>query len=152
MGKVDPREGVRSFPKMRQEDLTADVEVFTVAGYEQRKMPDGGLVKELLFEEVENLPLRLNKTQVEYLIAGLGCDDSDDWAGKQVPVEKIKVQGPDGKDHNVVWVCAPETWVLYFKEAGIPVPDYAAKLVKEVKAAKPATRKPARKPVKKRGR
>lgn len=137
--RADPNEGVRSFPKLTQEDLgTDDVVVFTVSGYEQRTMPDGGMVKELHFEEIGGVPLRLNKTQLGYLIDGIGSDDTDDWTGKQVPVEKITKQGPDGKDYKVVWVCAPESWAYIFREAGLPVPAYATKAVKVVQSAAPA--------------
>jgi hypothetical protein len=141
--KADPKEGGRRYPKMKQEDLgDHDVVIFTIQDYEQRKMPDGNLLRLLHFAELEeaDLPLRLNATQLEYLIAGLGSDETNDWIDKQVPIEKVTKQGPDGQDYDVVWVCAPESWPHLFKDAGLPIPSYVAALAK---AVKPAAKKPA---------
>lgn len=145
MGKVDPREGAKSYPKLTQSDLGQDdVVICTVMEYEQRTLPNGDMVKELHLEEFGGLPLRLNRTQVQYLIDGFGSDESDDWKGKQLPIEKTTKQGPDGADYDVVWVCAPESWASIFREAGLAVPVYAARNAKTVKPVKPEPKAKAR--------
>jgi len=62
--------------------------------------------------------LWLNKTQVGYLIEGMQSDDSDDWKGKKVPIEKV-TNTYNGRKFDKVAIAAPERWEEYFDAAGI---------------------------------
>ena len=123
MAKVDPSKVGRETARITQDDLEEDVAILTIRKYEEKEFTDaqGKQTRaSLFFEETGELPLRVNKTQAGYLVEGLG-DESNDWIGKQVPVEKTEAEFPmgSGKMHPVVWVCAPEQWARIFAEAGV---------------------------------
>lgn len=124
MGKVDPNSiGKGGAARITQDDLEEDMAILTVTRYEERKFKgaEGPETRAALyFEETGELALRLNKTQVGYLVERLG-EESDAWVGEKVPIEKTQSEFPmdSGKMHDVVWVCAPEQWDRIFAEAGI---------------------------------
>ena len=68
----------------------------------------------LFFEESGDKAMYLNKTQMEYLIEGLESNDSDDWAGKQVPVE-VKRGKFRGTPYEKPYIVDPNEWDEYLK-------------------------------------
>jgi len=153
--RVDPNEGGKVYPRLSQDDLEADAAVLTVAGFEQRSLPNGDIVRELFFSDADK-PLRLNKTQLKYLIEGLGTDESDSWKGCIVPIEKVTKEGPDGKLHDTVWISSPESCAGLFRESGLKVPRHqkqpTTRTVAPVAAIAPKRGRPAGKAVKRSGR
>lgn len=123
MGKVNADDFGSSTPKITPDDLEGDFAILTVADYESVEVDDdeaeGGKRKSatLTFEETEDKVLWLNKGMIEDMISQYG-DDSDDWKGKQVPVEKY-VAKYRGKSFPKVRVMPTEEWDKAFKEAGI---------------------------------
>jgi len=121
--RVDPNEGGKVWPRLSQTDLEADAAVLTIASFEERKLPNGDLIRELFFSDADK-PLRLNKTQLKYLIEGLGTDETDNWKDCIVPIEKVTKEGPDGTLHDTVWISAPDTWAGLFRESGLKLPRH----------------------------
>lgn len=121
--KVKPNEFNRNRPTLNVEDLEDEAAVLVCSAVEEVELPDsdapGGVRKSLLmrFEESGDKALWLNKTQIEYLIERLG-DDTDDWIGQYVPIEKHETTFR-GKTHNKVWVSPPESWDEMLEAAGV---------------------------------
>ena len=142
--KVNPNEYSRNRPTLNVEDLEDEAAVLTCSAVEEVDLPDsdapGGVRKSLLlkFEESEDKALWLNKTQIDYLIERLG-DDSDDWIGQHIPVEKHETTFR-GKTHHKVWVSPPESWDEMLEAAGVTPPRKA-----KSKAVKSGTVKRGRK-------
>ena len=122
MGKVDPGKYGTSRPKITQEDLAdGDFILLTIANFDEATIKDeeGTRVTAYLeFSETGDKVLWLNKTQLTYLIEGLGSDNSDDWKGKQISVEKITAKY-NNRSFPKVAVAAPERWDEYFDAAGV---------------------------------
>lgn len=114
MGKVNSDRYGSKRPKLERDDLDGDVGVLTIAGFDEAKISDeeGERVTPFIwFEEMGEKVHYLNKTQVDYLIERLG-DDSDDWVGQKVPIEKHTATYA-GKQHKKLWVSPPEKWDEY---------------------------------------
>lgn len=113
------RLGTRT-PKLTPEDLEHDVEVGTIAGYQEDEIDDPEredgkrLLAKLFFEETGNKALFLNVTMMDDLIEGLGTDETDDWVGQQVPIEARKSRFGT-KTYNKVYIVAHEDWGKYLK-------------------------------------
>lgn len=138
--RVNLNDGPQIPKKLEQGDLSADVVIVTIAEFSQVKLKNGDLVRHLYFRELDK-PLRLNKTQIAYLIEGLGTDESTNWVDCVVPIERTEKEGPDANMHNVVWVSAPESWASLFAEAGEKLPAHQrAPVVKTVAAAGKGTK------------
>lgn len=120
MAKVDPTKHGSSKPKLTVDDFEEDVAILTIASFEEAEIddseaPDGKrMLAMLFFEESGDKAMYLNKTQLEYLIEGLDSDDSDDWAGQQVPVE-IKRGTFRGRKYEKPHVVDPDEWKDYLK-------------------------------------
>lgn len=100
-------------PKLTVDDFDGDVVVATIAGYEEFEVDDGDRTcATLLFEETGDKALFLNVTMMDDLIAGFETDETDDWIGKQVPLEKRK-SAFKGKTYNKVYVVPHEDWGRY---------------------------------------
>lgn len=127
MGKVNASDFGSSTPKITPDDLEGDAAVLTVTGFEKVEVDDddaeGGKrnAATLTFEETEDRVLWLNKGMIEALIERLG-DDSDEWVGAKVPVEKY-VARYRGQKYDKVRVMPAEEWDRAFKEAGVRVPS-----------------------------
>jgi hypothetical protein len=122
MGKVDAGKYGSARPKILREDLQdGDFIVLTIANFDEATISDeeGKRVTPYLeFQETGDKVLWLNKTQVGYLIEGMQSDDSDDWKGKKVPIEKV-TNTYNGRKFDKVAIAAPERWEEYFDAAGI---------------------------------
>ena len=123
MGKVSGEQFGKSRAKITPEDLEGDVAILTIASYEQMELDDaeaeGGKRTSavLTFQETGDKVIWLNKTQVDALIARLG-DESDDWAGQKVPVEKVVATFGKNKYPKVVVVGDPDEWDAYLNNGG----------------------------------
>ncbi len=120
MSKVDSSEFGSARPKIEWDDLEEDVAVVKLVGVERGEVDDADkpsgkrATLMLITEELGDKVLYLNKTQIDYLIAGLGSDDTDDWVGQQIPIERKRV--PFGKEsHKKVWVVHDSDWAEYMK-------------------------------------
>jgi hypothetical protein len=84
-----------SAPKVTQDDLEEDVALLTIASYDEDEIPDDAatdgkrFVAFLTFQELGDKRLYLNKTAATTLVAQFG-EDADQWAGKTVPVERVR--------------------------------------------------------------
>lgn len=129
MGKVNPDALGGGGPKVTQDDLENDIAVLTVTEYEELTVKDaeadGGkrISAVLRFEETGDKALWLNAQMVRDLIAWYG-DDSDDWIGKAVPVEKYTAKF-GSKEFPKVRVMLADEWTAVFDEVGINVPQRA---------------------------
>jgi hypothetical protein len=121
MAKVDPNAHGSARPKLTVDDLEEDVALLKIASYEEAEIddteaPDGKrMIAMLFFEETGDKAMYLNKTQLEYLIEGLDSDDSDDWAGHVIPVEK-RSGSYRGRKYEKVHVCDPDEWEDYMEK------------------------------------
>jgi len=136
MGKVDPTRMGSSVPKITPDDIE-DAAILTIAAYDEAEVDDdeaeGGkrLSANLMFEEIEEKVLWLNKGMVETLVEQLG-DESDDWIGQKVPVESYTAKFK-GKKFPKVRVMPSEEWDKAFKEAGVRRRPVAKKTAKRGK-------------------
>ena len=107
-------------PKITPEDMTQDVEIATIAGYEEDEIddpeaPEGKrLLAKVFFEETGEKALFLNATMMDDLIEGFGTDETDNWVGKKVPLEVRKTKFR-GKTYNKVYVVSHEDWAKFLK-------------------------------------
>jgi len=121
MAKVDPTKHGSSRPKLTVDDFEEDVAILTIASFEEAEIEDSDtaegkrMIAMLFFEESGDKAMYLNKTQLEYLIEGLESDDSDDWAGKQVPVE-VKTGTFRGKKYEKPHIVDPDEWEEYMEK------------------------------------
>lgn len=146
MAKVNPEEHGSSRPKVTWDDLEEDAAILTIKKAEMVEVDDddqpSGKRRSLTlqFEETGDKVIWTNKTQVEALVAALG-DESDDWLGQPVPVEKITTQYRN-QSFKKVAVCPVEAWADLFESAGLPLPSrLRRRTVKPEKQDKPAGRK-----------
>lgn len=118
MAKVDASEFGKSRPKLLPDDLEGDVAILTIAKFETVDLQDDEAEDgkrrsaTLSFEETGDKVLWLNKTQIDALVERLG-DESDDWTGKKVPVEKVVNTFGKNKYPKVVVVGDPDEWDTY---------------------------------------
>jgi hypothetical protein len=123
MGKVSAEDYGSSTPKITPDDLEGDFTILTVTGFETVDVDDDGVEggkrksATLTFEETENKVLWLNKGMIEALCTQLGTE-SDNWTGKQVPVEKYTARYGN-KSYPKVRVMPSEEWDKAFKDAGV---------------------------------
>lgn len=123
MGKVNKDSFGGSGPKLEQADLEEDAAILTIAEFEEVDVPDEDAEDGqrhsavLRFVETGDKNLWLNKGMIEALIEQLG-DESDDWAGKQCPVEKY-VGRFGNKKFPKVRVMPAEEWPGAFKAANV---------------------------------
>lgn len=116
MGKIHGSSFGTKRAKLEVSDLTEEVATLTLEDAEEIDIDDpsvaGGVRKALLlsFRETDKV-LWLNRTMVETLITKLG-DDTDLWAGKTIPVEKVQTTFK-GKVFHKVAVCAADDWDEY---------------------------------------
>jgi hypothetical protein len=140
MGKINPADFGSSTPKLGPDDLEGDAAMLTIATFETVEVDDeeaeGGKrnAATLTFKETDDKVLWLNKGMVESLVEQLG-DDSDNWIGRVIPVEKY-VARYRGQKYNKVRVVPSEEWPKAFKEAGVKYTPRKA----DSKAAAPAKR------------
>lgn len=123
MGKVDTSKFGSSAPKLMPEDLEEDVAFLTIESYEEVMVDDDEAEDgkrhsaTLKFKETGDKVVWLNKGMAETLVEQLG-DDSDDWKGQRIPVER-HVATFGNKKFPKVRVVPGEEWEKLFKEAGI---------------------------------
>ncbi len=126
MGKVDTSRFSSAAPKLTPDDIE-EAAILTVSAYDEievdtdEKDPATGkpvkrLSATLLFEEMGDKVLWLNKGMVEALVEQLGSE-SDDWVGQRVPVEAYTAVFKN-KKFAKVRVMASEEWDKAFKDAG----------------------------------
>lgn len=141
MGQVN-RDALRTgAPKVTQDDLEGgNTLVLTIADYAEDQVDDaeteGGKrqVAYLTFEELGEKRLYLNVTQIDAIIEQYG-DDSDDWKGKPLPVEKV-TQSYGTQKYKKVWVVTDtDAWPEIFEEAGV-TPKRRSTTKKKAKAKK----------------
>lgn len=143
MAKVNAdKYGTRS-DKLTVDDLEGDAAVLTVDSFGEKTFTDiAGTTRTqkvtpfLTFRETGDKVLWLNSTQVGYLIERLG-DDTDDWMGKPIPVERHEYKSFNGEEGVNLWVSPPERWDDLLAQAGfgksrksaakVPAPKSAAK-------------------------
>ena len=115
MAKARPDKLGTSRPKVMPDDLEDDVALVTIAAFEEGEVDDAESASGkrytafLSFHELGEKVLYLNKTQMEYLIAGLGSDDTDDWVDQQIPIERTRKQF-GSKSFDKVWVAHNDEW------------------------------------------
>lgn len=120
MTKVNPDDYGSSKPKLTVDDFEEDVALLTIASFEGTEIDDDDApegkrnVAMLFFEESGDKAMYLNKTQLTYLVEGLGTNDTDKWAGMQIPVE-IKRGKYRGKPYEKPHVVDPDEWDEYLK-------------------------------------
>ena len=120
MGKVDlNRYGGLAGAKMVPEDLDEDIAILTISEFGEQKNPEG-ISPVLRFQEAPDRLLYINRTQVEFLVKKLG-DDSDNWIGRKIPVEKKEVEY-NGKMFLKVYVMEPQDWDKTLRAATAPAP------------------------------
>lgn len=156
MGRIDPNAFGSSTPKLVPDDLEGDYAILTVAEFQEVEVDDEDsetgkrLSATLRFEETDDKVIWLNRGQIESLIAQLG-EDTDDWAGKQCPVEK-HVAKFGRKEYPKVRVMPAEEWQRAFNGAGTKRKHPAATKVTPKEDSKPGAVKAAVKGVKKGGK
>lgn len=118
MAKVNANDYGTKRDKLEVTDLTSDVAVLTLEQAEEIDIDDpsvaGGVRKAMVlsFTETDKV-LWLNRTQVGAMVEALG-DDSDLWAGKSIPVQKVQTTFK-GKTYHKVAVCPAAEWAGYLK-------------------------------------
>ena len=122
MGKVDRSRYGNARPKLTTDDLEGgDFLVLTIANFGEATISneEGTKVTPYLeFRETGDKVHWLNQTQIGYLIDGFGSDESEDWQGHPVPVEKHTAVFR-GTSTVKLWVSPPERWAELFKAAGV---------------------------------
>lgn len=114
MGKVDPNAHGKGRPKLVPDDLEGTDAILTIAQYEELEVDDSEsesgkrLAGFLTFVETGDHVLWLNKTAITALCEYYG-DESDDWKGKDCPVEEHKGE-MRGKAYHKVRVPAVDLW------------------------------------------
>lgn len=151
MGKVNLDRYGTSRPKLIVEDLEGgDAIVLTIHSFSEETLNDnveGERISPLLnFEETGDKVHWLNKTQMQYLVEGLG-DETDDWEGKKIPLEVTETTF-NGKRFKKLWVAAPERWPEY-KGEGVKPPKAKPIIAKATPEKKAAPRGIKRKTAKK---
>lgn len=143
--KVNAKDFGKSRPKLEPSDLEEEAAILLLATAEQLDLDDDemedGKRRSLVvtFEETGEKALWLNKTQVEAVMAYYG-DDTDNWIGKPIPVEKAKVKFGNDTYHKVR-ICAEDDWADVFKAANRKAPrrvdtEVVAEKAKSAKSAK----------------
>lgn len=141
--KVSANDFGKSRPKLEPSDLLEEAAILLLATAEPLEIDDdeadSGKRHSLAvtFEETGEKTLWLNKTQVEAMVAYYG-DDTDNWVGKPVPVEKAKVKFANDTYHKVR-ICAEDDWADVFRAANRKMPrrvDAEAVAAKPVKTVK----------------
>lgn len=116
-------------PKLTVDDFDGDVVILTIAAYEEFVMEQEEpprLCATLLFNETGDKALFLNATMMDDLIAGFGTDETDDWIGQQIPLEKRKSRFK-GRQYDKVYVVAHEEWDEYLEPKSKPRKSVARK-------------------------
>lgn len=120
MAKVDPTKHGSSRPKLSPDDLEEEVAILEITSFEEAEIEDADRpegkrwIAMLYFEETGDKALFLNKTQIQYLIEGLGSDDSEDWIGQPVPVE-VKRGRFQNQPYEKVYIVDPLEWSDYIE-------------------------------------
>lgn len=129
MSKVDKSRYGSARPKLTTEDLDGgDFLVLTIATFDEATITteEGSKITPFLeFRETGDKTHWLNQTQIGYLIEGFGTDESDEWIGQPVPIEKHTATYR-GTSTVKLWVSPPERWAQLFKAAGIKSKAIAA--------------------------
>ena len=119
MSKVNLKDYGTKSEKITIEDLEQDVAILTLDTVDEVDVDDEesatGKRRSMVlsFVELAGKVLWPNRTQIATLIAKLG-DDSDNWIGAKVPVEKARVPFKGKMFDKVRIVAAPE-WDQYLK-------------------------------------
>jgi hypothetical protein len=110
MAKVTREKFSKSRPVLKPADLNgASHVVVTIEEMEEITLDEQPKIV-LRFEEFPEHNYFPNVTSIGHLIEGIS-DESDDWAGVQVPLEVVKTNNPTTKKAtDALWVCAPEEW------------------------------------------
>lgn len=113
MAKINPENYRQASDTVNAEDID-DAAIVRITEFNdgERKDKEGmwALVK---FEETGDKIMWLTDAAIETLVEKFG-DDSDDWIGKQIPIEKY-----DTKNGPRVRIMASEEWDNAFKQAGV---------------------------------
>ena len=122
MGKVNTQEHAGNTAKLNEHDFEGDTTLLTISDYREVMINDdkveGGKRKTGLLEFAEFGDSRVQWTTKEMLdavVAHYG-DESNDWNGKVIPVEKFKT-GKGEVRTRVVGDAAE--WSGIFKQAGV---------------------------------
>lgn len=96
-------------PALLPEHVNGDATVVTIAEVNTPKV--GGVQKVVIvYEEYPHHSYWLNATMTDYMVAVLG-DDTDEWKGERVPLEKIMVENPTtGEPVERLYVMPPREW------------------------------------------
>lgn len=119
MAKLNLKDYNTKTPTIAPEDLEEDVAILTIDKVNEVNVEDedavGGTRKALVmsFNEIEDRSMWPNRTAIATLIAKLG-DDTDEWMGQQVPVEKVRVTYK-GRTYDKVQVVPAGQWDEYLK-------------------------------------
>lgn len=130
----------KSRPVIKPADLNgASHVIVTITEVEEVDFGDDGKRLVLQFEEFPEHSYFPNVTSIDQLIAGLG-EESDDWKGKQVPLQVVKTNNPTTKKAtDALWVAPSDEWNGLFRAARRPstrAPRKPVKAAKRVKARK----------------
>lgn len=121
MGKIDSNEYGSAAPKLTPEDID-EAAIATITAVNRIETDDKSTKTgkrkaiNLEFQETGDKVLWLNKGMIDTLIEKLG-DDTDDWVGKQVPIESFTAVFK-GQKFPKVGIMAAEEWDNAFEEAG----------------------------------
>jgi hypothetical protein len=135
MGKVNRTKYSQKSDQVGPDDID-DAAIVTVSDFADGERKDGeGMWALLKFEELGDKVMFLSDDGMDAMLAAYG-DESDDWIGKPVPLEKYSTKRGDK-----VRIMAADAWDAAFKEAGVKRPVAGART-----AARPATRAATTKP------
>ena len=113
--KVNIKDFGNKRPKLEQEHLEDDVAILTITEAEVLTVDAGGDEERqsivLAFKETGDYVLWPNATEIRTLIEKLG-DDTDEWTGQRVPVEKV-TRSYRGKKFDKVGVVDAAEWDQY---------------------------------------
>lgn len=118
MAKVTRQEFSKSKPVLKPDDLGGATHVVVTIEEAERITIDEQPRMVLRFEEFPENNYFPNVTSIGHLIEGIS-DETDEWAGKKIPLEVVMANNPQTKkQQRVLWVAAPETWKQHIRGAG----------------------------------
>jgi len=125
MAKINKGDFTSKRPVLTQDDLEEQVAVLTISNAEVIDVPDdeaeGGTRKSIVlsFEEAGEKVLWPSSGDITTIIDKLG-DDTDEWVGTKLPVEKV-TRKFKGVGYKKVGVLSAEEWDTYIKPKRTPL-------------------------------
>ena len=119
VAKVNAQDYSKQRPKLTPEMVKGAATVLHIQTVEHLELDQDGETRPkiiLIFEEFPEHAYWLNVTGIKNLIARLG-DESDEWEGEAVPMEKVKTTNPQTKKpQDALWIVDPAQWEDYLSQ------------------------------------